>query len=1340
MATVRTPAEQQSIYRFMLKSLQEYPSEAVSYLNFEVSKFDGDENLQHCYQLLSKTYRQKLYYFFNNKPSSACSNSHTRETHYCKKPSNACRRFATEPRSITPKSSTRYTKQIQQPSSSSNSFFTQTSALIHSWKLKQKSKNKLGIELNSLIGGCTKLSQLIEIIHSLKNDKQTMETSWDIRLIHKMLHKAAEFPDNHSSSFDGIFSDIIRFKSSYEAKTCTLLLKLIKLNLNFSDAKGLVLSNAAEASLMQQWGIKPDVAIYNAFITVCAKTGQFDSAWQLVCGDKPVIAPHLPLKANQITCINLLAACAEAGRYAEAKSLVLGDSDTATTSLMQKWGIKPNVAIYNAFITVCAKTDQFNSAWQLVCGDKPVMASHLPLKVDEITCMNLLAACAEAGRYAEAKSLVLGDGATAIDSLMQQWDIESNVAIYSAFITVCVKTGQFDSAWQLVCGDKPVMAPHLPLKADSITCINLLTACAEAGRYAEAKSLVLGDTATASLMQQWGIKPDVAVYSAFITVCAKTGHFDRAWRLVCGDKPVMAPHLSLKACQITCINLLTACAEAGRYAEAKSLVLGDTATASLMQQWGIKPNVAIYSAFITVCAKTGQFDSAWQLVCGDKPVMAPHLSLKTNQITCMNLLTACAEMERFTEAKSLVLGDTDTDTDTDSLMQQWGIKPDVAIYNAFITVCAKTGQFDSAWRRLCSDKPVMAPHLSLKANKITCLNLLTACAETGHYAEAKSLVLGDTATASLMQQWGIKPDVAVYNAFITVCAKTDQFDSAWQLVCGDKPVMAPHLSLKANQITCMNLLAACAEAGRYTEAKSLVMGDGDTVTATDSLMQLWDIKPNIAIYSAFITVCAKTGQFDSAWQLVCGDKLVIAPHLPLKADSITCLNLLTACAEMERYAEAKSLVLGDGDTATTSLMQLWDIKPNVAIYNAFITVCAKTGHFDSAWQLVCGDKPVMAPHLQLKADSITCLNLLTACAETGRYAEAKSLVLGDGHTATASLMQQWDIKHDVAVYSAFITVCAKTGHFDSAWQLVCGDKPVMAPHLPLKADSITCLNLLTACAETGRYAEAKSLVLGDTATTSLMQHWGIKSNVAIYNAFITVCAKTGQFDSAWQLVCGDKPVMAPYLSLKANQITCINLLTACAEMERFTEAKSLVLDDGDTTATSLMQQWGIKPDIAIYSAFIKVCIKAKEFDTGIWYLEKIMNKCDMITLSQVHAQLASLEKDNFAIMIDKGITQGIYKKNVGLMSHCINLHMDKIFEGHSGNGKHIQGVPLGFAKLLFCYHKQNNEPNITSIITGYHGNNTLKNGMISFLKDEFGLEFIEGKLNSGMIVLRESPH
>ncbi|MCL1080289.1 hypothetical protein D5R81_16735 [Parashewanella spongiae] len=82
MATVHTTAKQQSIYESVFKSLQKYPSEAVSYLNFEVSMFDYDEDLQQGYQRLSKTDRQKLHDFFNKESSRTRSKSSPQKAHY----------------------------------------------------------------------------------------------------------------------------------------------------------------------------------------------------------------------------------------------------------------------------------------------------------------------------------------------------------------------------------------------------------------------------------------------------------------------------------------------------------------------------------------------------------------------------------------------------------------------------------------------------------------------------------------------------------------------------------------------------------------------------------------------------------------------------------------------------------------------------------------------------------------------------------------------------------------------------------------------------------------------------------------------------------------------------------------------------------------------------------------------------------------------------------------------------------------------------------------------------------------------------------------------------------
>ncbi|RLV58016.1 hypothetical protein D5018_19465 [Parashewanella curva] len=811
-------------YYFVLNTLNKNPHQASLYLKYRRSTFDNDELLYRAYNYLSSNERDSLYKFFNQLEVPQANLRMQR-----------------------------YNGQLHQGKPNTFFYFTSVNDVIKYWKEGIITIERAGIALNGLIKQCTTLSEFIRIIHDIKSDSLALATKWDIRLVHGLLHKAVDFKNCEASDFNGIFREIIGVKSNYEAKTCTLLLKLCKLNLNFSDAKALVLGDENSDSLMNQWGVKPDVGIYNAFITVCAKTGQFDSAWQLVCGDSPLMSQSSKLKADKLTCTNLLVACAETGHFKEAKTLVQGDK--GIDSLMKQWNIKPDVGIYNAFITVCAKTGQFDSAWQLVCGDSPLMSQSSKLKADKLTCTNLLVACAETGHFKEAKALVLGDKDKGIDSLMKQWDIKPDVGIYNAFITVCAKTGEFNRAWQLVCSDAPMMSSDSKLKADQITCTSLLVACAETGHFKEAKALVLGCKGIPSLMAQWGLRPNEAIYSAFITVCAKTGEFDTAWHLVCDNAPMMALGPKLKTNQSTCTRLLFACAETGHFKEAKALVLGDESSDSLMQQWGLKPSVAIYSAFITVCAKTRKFDYAWQLVCGDTSRMPPNSEQAADLITCTNLLVACAETGHFKEAKALVLGDESSD----SLMQQWGIKPDIGIYNAFITVCAKTGEFDRAWNLVCGNAPKLSPNSELAADLITCTNLLVVCAETRRFKEAKALVLGDESGDSLMAQWGLKPNVAIYSAFITVCAKTGEFDSAWQLVCGDAPMMTPNSELVANQIICTNLLFACAETGHFNEAKTLVLGE----EGRDSLMKQWGIKPNESIYKAFIAVFAKAGEFDS---------------------------------------------------------------------------------------------------------------------------------------------------------------------------------------------------------------------------------------------------------------------------------------------------------------------------------------------------------------------------------------------------------------------------------------------------------------------------------------------
>ncbi|RJY02243.1 hypothetical protein D5R81_19415 [Parashewanella spongiae] len=96
-------ASHDGVVKILLDYKGQYPEADIGltskHSTYKDTPLHGAYIIGHDGQLLSKTDRQKLYDFFNKEPSSTRSNSRTPEAHYCKKPSNAYRRFATEPRS-----------------------------------------------------------------------------------------------------------------------------------------------------------------------------------------------------------------------------------------------------------------------------------------------------------------------------------------------------------------------------------------------------------------------------------------------------------------------------------------------------------------------------------------------------------------------------------------------------------------------------------------------------------------------------------------------------------------------------------------------------------------------------------------------------------------------------------------------------------------------------------------------------------------------------------------------------------------------------------------------------------------------------------------------------------------------------------------------------------------------------------------------------------------------------------------------------------------------------------------------------------------------------------------
>ncbi|RLV58342.1 hypothetical protein D5018_17845 [Parashewanella curva] len=1021
-------------YHFVFNTLNQNPSQASRYLNYQYSTFDRHTQLATAYKNLSRNEKDNLVRFFKRHQGSDRPLQKAQFSLYNTKVQTA----------LPP--------------------FRKAKSILEQLSQRQITIDRAGYLLNSLVSSCNKLSSLVNIIQEIT--QFTPNTHWDVRLINKLLHKALEFEDLDPCDFNGIFTAITNLRSNFEARTCTLLLQLARLNANILDANKLLFGNEFNDSLIRQWGVKLNISICNAFIAVCAQTENFELAWSLFSGHEVLIKPKSGVTPDTITCLALLKLCSTTGHFYEAKALVLGDMqrEKKTPSLMSVWGVKPNIKIYSTFIGVCAQTKNFELAWSLVDGDEAVMKKD------------------------------------------------------------------------------PTLTP------DAVTCINLLT------------------------------------------LCDKTQNFEAA----------------------------------------KLLFLGTEDDVSLMKQWHLEPNTAICNAFIGVCAQTGNFEDAWSLVDGNKAIMKPSTKLAPNALTCTNLLKLCGNTRHFTEANELFF-----------------IKE------------------------------------------------------------------------SLMTKWNVSRNTAICNAFIGVCAQSGNFEDAWSLVNGAKAILKYGTNLAPDVITCVNLLKLCSETQRFTEASALVLGAG-------SMMNSWRIEADVVIYSAFIDVCTQTGNFKPAWSLVYGDKAIMKPGSPLAPNATTCINLLALCVATKHFDEAKKLFpTKEGDLG---LLSLWGVKPNIKLFCAYIEMCTQAGDFESAWSLVLGDRAVVKPDSIIAPDAVACLNLLTLCAKTKHFAEAKELLFGNGEEP--SLMNSWGVEPRTAIYNAYIYVCSQTGNFDEAWSLVCGSPPILKPDTALAANNITCTNLLTLCKETNRFSKAKELFLSNQNAPSLIKQWGIDPNLANCCAFMSVCEKIGDFESAWSLVNGGNAYLQPGSKLTPDTATFINLLVICGQFGRFPEAEKLFLETG-----SLMQQWGIEPSDDICSAFIDVCAKTGNFDSAKNDLPKMLKKYDFPLSPMLYSQLTILEEDKFPSMIETGIRQGLFLPSMGLQGNTLNLHRNKIFRTTFESGAHIRGVSLDFAKLLFSYLTENKGHIITSIVTGYHGYGILKEGMVSHLKEKYGLNCIERKSDSGTIVL-----
>ncbi|MCL1079489.1 hypothetical protein D5R81_02455 [Parashewanella spongiae] len=677
------------------------------------------------------------------------------------------------------------------------------------------------------------------------------------------------------------------------------------------------------------------------------------------------------------------------------------------------------------------------------------------------------------------------------------------------------------------------------------------------------------------------------------------------------------------------------------------------------------------------------------------------MKVTPDDISCINLLTVYGVTKQFEAAERLILGNKHGR----SYISKWEVAINIKVYNAFLGVCAETQQFKAAQQVLTilrDNARAMRPKKQIKPNAITCVALLTVYAATKQFEAAERLVLGNEHGRSYISKWKGAVNIKVYNAFLGVCAKTQQFEAAQQVLSilkDNTKAMWPKDEIWPDAITCMDLLTVYAATKHFKAAERLILGNEHV----RSYISEWKIAVNIKVYGAFLGVCAQTQQFKAAQKVLTileDNARSMWPKDEIWPDDITCIDLLTVYAATKHFKAAERLVLGNEHGR--SYMSEWEVAVNIKVYSAFLDVCAQTQQFEAAQKVLTILKDnvrARRPKDEIWPNAITCTNLLTVYGATKQFKAAERLVLGNEHGR--SYISEWKGAVNIKVYNAFLGVCAQTEQFEAAQKVLTILKDNVRAKWPkeqIKPDVITCIELLTVYAATKQFEAAERLVMGER---SYMSEWNVAINIKVYNAFLGVCAQTEQFKAAQKVLTILKDnlrAIQPKDQIKPDAITCVALLTVYAATKQFEAAERLVF--GNEQEKSYLLEWKITPNFLIY------------------------------------AYWALVNENDFDKSLDKLCRLDLCQKRLGLVGSFFNCHVDSIFSCSLSKGISY-GVPFEFAKALYKYHcRRKGRSAIKKIITGHHLGQTLKTNFISFLKEEHQLEFKPCASNTGIIEVK----
>ncbi|RLV58935.1 hypothetical protein D5018_14815 [Parashewanella curva] len=905
------------------------------------------------------------------------------------------------------------------------------------------------------------------------------------------------------------------------AITCVQFLTVYAETGEFDKAQRILFSADGKESYLDEWQIPANIIIYNAYLGVCAKTGNGKAAQQVLDRIKNNVrscSPNRTIRPNAITCVQLLSVYTETGEMDKAQRLLF-DTD-GKESYLEEWQVPLNIKIFCAYLGVCAKTGNGKAAQQVLDIIKGNVRSGTPSKAilpNTITCVQFLKVYAETGEMDKAQRLLFDtDGK---ESYLEEWQVPLNSKIFCAYLGVCVKTGNGKAAQQVLDIIKGNVRSHPhscnAVRPNEVTCVQFLSVYAETGEMNKALRLLFGIDGKESYLDEWHIPLSNKIFCAYLGVCAKTGSGRAAQQvldIIKGNVRSLNSFCNaIRPNVITCVQLLSVYTETGEMNKAERLLFGIDGKESYLDEWHIPLSNKIFCAYLGVCAKTGNGKAAQQvldIIKGNVRSRTPNKAILPSTITCVQLLAIYAKTGDFDKAQRLLFGTGDKE----SYLKEWQVPLNTKIFCAYLGVCAKTGNGKAAQQVLDIIKGNVRSHSSsfnaIRPNDVTCVQFLSVYAETGEMNKAQRILFGIDGKESYLDEWHIPLSNKIFCAYLGVCAKTGNGKAAQQvldIIKGNVRSRSHNKAILPDAITCVQLLTVYAETGEMDKAQRLLI----SAEGKESYLDEWQIPIDVIIYNTYLGVCAKTGNGKAAQQvleIIKGNFRSQSSNKAILPNAISCVQFLKVYAETGEMDKAQCLLFGAN--GKKSYQDEWEVIIDSIIYNAYLGVCAKTGNGKAAQQvldIIKGNVRSRSPNKAILPDAITCVQLLSVYAETGEMDKAQRLLFGtDGKE---SYLDEWQIPISIIIYNAYLGVCAKTGNGKAAQQvldIIKNNVRSRSPNKALLPNDVTCTQFLMVYAETGEFDKADCLVFGEERQKSYIDEWKIVCRSSIYSLWLVV--------------------------------------------------------------------------------------------------------------------------------------------------------------------------------------------------------------------------------------------